>query len=897
MLVLDILKDLFASEPKIDPDLLENLDPDQQSDGEYYDPDERPPNFKMAINHGKAKMIQKFPKGYQAKKICPCCGLPIDGGQKFSLGSSLKRTYHLGPGYALYFQFFKYCIFFLILVFVCSGLHNLLTSAVGNDCADEFTKGGVNYCNQGLAMTYSLANQRNNADSLTLQNILNVLTLLGSIWYFQYVHFHMRKKIMEADRMTITPSDYTIQIKGLPTDPDKYLYKDSEIIEFIEQHSAEDVQIRVKKVVRAYAISEYIEYLKQKESLENLLTITDTLKIYKAERSRWKKKLRAIIEKIEEARKTGFKYTDTAYVSLAKPDQTYMICQQYKQKKYTHIIRKIREHLDRQKGEVLIRRACEPTDVMWENLSYTPLEKLKKRLLTAATIFFLVFLAFIAEVLISYWQIYIIKNYGEESIWVMVGENLTTLVIVLVDPILGVVIGELVHDEKHSTRTGYFTQVARRMGLSQFINTALTLLFAKIVVSNHYMDVLDTPSSIASLNFYGKGGLIENMYPVLIVNAFVNPFLVIFDPVYIFKLYNRRKALKDGPNSKLTQEQAHELFQGPPFDIDWRYGYLIMTMFLTMFYAPILPMGIVYTIIGLTLTYWADKYVFLYRIVLPPSLSSSMQENIMNYMQWMLFFFAAGNLIFGITLQNDELKTAYETTPKILYWAGIVITTLNLILPMRAINEYLYPLDESPTETLSYDEAKHLFMSNYDIENPVTRREALDEYIGNVTGRRPSEYARRQSVRRQPSSDEEEEEKGVDNAPVLVSQLSRSSLEKRGAQDPFGEIDFYAKVADPRKSLPNRTSLQFGKIKNQYQSVFVKGFRNFIAKIKSKLPINNERKSSAIGELISSIIRKVSMHKKEIIEVGQEEKRDNDELRIPKFSQEMKNLNDEKNDN
>src|SRR5687768_14276031 len=77
-----------------------------------YDPYQCPPDFDLAISHGKAKRVYQLPVSSQIsgqkllvldKELCPCCGLPKHG-KLLPLRAKLSELYHLGSGYALYFK-------------------------------------------------------------------------------------------------------------------------------------------------------------------------------------------------------------------------------------------------------------------------------------------------------------------------------------------------------------------------------------------------------------------------------------------------------------------------------------------------------------------------------------------------------------------------------------------------------------------------------------------------------------------------------------------------------------------------------------------------------------------------------------------------------------------------
>ena len=92
------------------------------------------------------------------------------------------------------------------------------------------------------------------------------------------------------------------------------------------------------------------------------------------------------------------------------------------------------------------------------------------------------------------------------------------------------------------------------------MNTALTNLFAEFILASSDTEEQKLENGLQSINIYGKGGLLENIYWVFITNAFLTPALAIFDPMYILKrvqqFFVERKEAKGGQN-KMTQRDAH----------------------------------------------------------------------------------------------------------------------------------------------------------------------------------------------------------------------------------------------------------------------------------------------------------------------------------------------------
>jgi hypothetical protein len=117
------------------------------------------------------------------------------------------------------------------------------------------------------------------------------------------------------------------------------------------------------------------------------------------------------------------------------------------------------------------------------------------------------------------------------------------------------------------------------------------------------------PQGLDSINFFGPGGLLQNMWFVFVMNAFLGPIMTYYDIWWFLKRRNQQKA-EQTKDIKMTQAEANTLFEGPKIDIAGRYAILLKTMLLTCFYAPAMPIALIFTIVGLILTFWVDKVLF-----------------------------------------------------------------------------------------------------------------------------------------------------------------------------------------------------------------------------------------------------------------------------------------------
>jgi len=106
---------------------------------------------------------------------------------------------------------------------------------------------------------------------------------------------------------------------------------------------------------------------------------------------------------------------------------------------------------------------------------------------------------------------------------------------------------------------------------------------------------------------------LENVYWIFLLNVFLLPLFTLINPLYLYKLgkraYIERKE-KKGEKNNMTQMEANKLYEGPNIDMPKKYSGIIRLMLFATFYAPAIPFALIFTLLGLTLWYWADKVKF-----------------------------------------------------------------------------------------------------------------------------------------------------------------------------------------------------------------------------------------------------------------------------------------------
>ena len=252
--------------------------------------------------------------------------------------------------------------------------------------------------------------------------------------------------------------------------------------------------------------------------------------------------------------------------------------------------------------------------------------------------------------------------------------------------------------------------------------------------------------------------------------------------------------------AEITQEEAHEIFEGTEPDMEIRYGCLVSTILMTAFYAPAMPFVVVLIIIALIINYWTDKYLILRRTALPSYLGSRLKNEMMGYLELAPIAFAAGNLLFYLTLETTDdggnKITAFDRARpeiRLLLLLTVVVSTAHFFLPVGFLNSRLFGV-KIEVKKGAYDEVKRKFLTDYDIENPITRRKALDDLVMNALAEIEKEQGPMDEVRRRATLDKI-------LSPLIALRVKELEVLRKSINDAdvFDELERYADVSLGKK--------------------------------------------------------------------------------------------------
>jgi hypothetical protein len=143
--------------------------------------------------------------------------------------------------------------------------------------------------------------------------------------------------------------------------------------------------------------------------------------------------------------------------------------------------------------------------------------------------------------------------------------------------------------EKNQTVTEMNRVLIGKIGMFQFIFAGIFVLIVKQFVHILFSSLFN--------------GIVFQITLIMILNALIpNLLLIIVNYCQIIKKIKRRLLKKD--ILKYSQYEANLLYEGPPTRIPEKYIYIIRTIWLSAFYAPLVPIVVPISIIGLIINYF-----------------------------------------------------------------------------------------------------------------------------------------------------------------------------------------------------------------------------------------------------------------------------------------------------
>jgi hypothetical protein len=109
---------------------------------------------------------------------------------------------------------------------------------------------------------------------------------------------------------------------------------------------------------------------------------------------------------------------------------------------------------------------------------------------------------------------------------------------------------------------------------------------------------------------YARGGLAETAFWLQVGNAILPSIAFVWNPLRLFEYHSFSYAAQ-------TQAYVDRFLDPLPFDMAYRLAQCVLTLGLSILYAPILPISPMIGLFGIVLHYWTDQYIALRHSIAP----------------------------------------------------------------------------------------------------------------------------------------------------------------------------------------------------------------------------------------------------------------------------------------
>ncbi|CAD8213980.1 unnamed protein product [Paramecium octaurelia] len=752
-----------------------------QENSKEYDPFKIPADTNISIKHKKAT---KCGTPLAKSELCPCCGREVEQEQK-EIGISPVDLIYLGQGIPLFFLFLKQMIVVILIIFGIMGIYSLITNSITDNCLDSksdlLTLYQNGFCEQNCPLPLdeeylkiisilktedcqivcnqfsnvcttisstkiALSNKQLDKDYKEVQAIL----VLCSIILFKTIQvlFRRHQKLTqdELDRGLLSASDFTAMLTKLPQNQ----YTESELKESLSNYCKQitqlqpDQEFEIVKIIIAFDIFDYINIIRTKTELEKQYQINESFKNINTQypplvTAETQKELLLQIQKNEEElskidndiqKKQFTQTTQVAFVTFQTKKQLETIVEYTKLTTWELVLTSILNVFGKTLNKgfyfkdklIQITRAPEPDDVFWENCGYSLKYKIKQRTLSWLITLVLLVSSFFILFGLDYVQNNYLKDQNINYVLLTIISLIISLIILIINAMIYFSITILAKKEKHYTKTHYDVSVATKLIYVQFVNSGLLIMATNILVQGlSTRNDLDKDIELQSLAFSRPGGVAQDAFIITLINALITPLTSFFDIFYLRKLIQQRNLEKSATNT-ITQTEANTIFEGPQVLLYDNYAYVCKTVWITLFFAPLVPISLLFCICGLFLYYWIQKYLLLRRKCRPPLQSSHLNSEMCNIINFSPILLAAGQLWVDFVFESNA-------TTKIVNFVSIGFSGLEFFFPFEKIAKKFLTWPEDPNELSKYSEKWHELPTDYDRINPITRQQAIQNYV------------------------------------------------------------------------------------------------------------------------------------------------------------------------
>lgn len=181
-----------------------------------------------------------------------------------------------------------------------------------------------------------------------------------------------------------------------------------------------------------------------------------------------------------------------------------------------------------------------------------------------------------------------------------------------------------------------------KLVMMQFLNSGVISVIITVAI--------DYPS----IRYY-KTVICNDMLYIMILNVIVNNVLnFLLVTLQIPSWIDR--ALLYFKVERFTQKEANKIFQANQVDLEYKYAYMLKTLWLTAFFMPTQPNVIFLSILALLINYWSEKYLFSCYYSIPYMFSGKISISVLDLLDYTGLWLIMGSFFIHLLRVNFHLK-------------------------------------------------------------------------------------------------------------------------------------------------------------------------------------------------------------------------------------------------
>ena len=618
----------------------------------------------------------------------------------------MSNVTNYGPIIPLYFQFVRFTMFLTTILCLGSSINQYLIIEANR----------ARSVASGLEFSW-----------LDLENLLDPTErddgMAGHFWrdgsqflnlgvtflliLYCFIFYCWQERLAErVDQKGITASDFTVMIGNVhDTDTDEMI-RDF-IYAGLRQYKIPPVKI--VKINRANFTGNLYRIQEEIDSHEDLMgEITNLIKAQKEKKLSDKdvhlletkmegieKTRQSLIKKKELYRKrleddNSLKVNSVAFVTLANQAQKKRVVKfgtMYTKTVFGKILLRVLKFFTRDRMDYTVQQAPEPEDVKWKFIGFSQKSRNISFFISNTAMQFICLVSFLLQLSIKLAQQYIVQNHldgdisWEDSGLVKLLNTFASVLISIINYLLGMAAWKLCRYEKHITLTQFFSSHTKKLVWFQIINTAF-VGFA----------LYELPLSFT--DFGGLPAMVDCFFITFVVNLFLTPVMSLFNiSFFLFKKWKQvelSSKLKKKEFVAMTQEELNTIFEGSDCEISYLFGSHIKWVLMAAFFSFVLPSAALIVLLFICCQYLVDRYLFLRRFKEPRRLSRELAFQLSEYCELAPLFYCVGNVYFR-----------YEVYGR-WHWAdlvGLAVSLVVLVLPVRSLYHTLSRKAQKSEET------------------------------------------------------------------------------------------------------------------------------------------------------------------------------------------------------